>query len=411
MKFEYYIAKRFSSAENKKRMSRPAVRIAITGIALGLAVMLISIATVVGFKSEVSRQVIGFGSHIQILPQQETTDSNPTSISIDSLTEERLKQSANIKAVQHIATRSGIIHTDKAFKGVILKGVDDTYNWDFFCKNLVTGSTLQSDSTPNGALISQYIADAMMLDTGDRFNIYFVDKNLRARRFVVKGIYQTTFSDYDKLYIITHSNTIQNVNGWSDKEYSSLELLVKDFGKCEQTASEAYDIVTYTNPSQNQRYKSESIISITPTIFDWLKMLDMNAVVILVLMILVSGFCVISGLLILILERSATIGLFKSIGATDTTIRRIFLAQGMILICRGLLWGNVIGLSIILTQYYTHIIPLDASSYYVDFVPVELSFTTWFIVNISLACIALLMLVGPSYLVTRISPAEAMRRD
>lgn len=251
----------------------------------------------------------------------------------------------------------------------------------------------------------------MNLRVGDSFVVYIVTDGLRARKFTVAGIYQTTFADYDKLYILTDINQIQRLNHWADNQYSSLEILVNDYSRLNQTSSDLFNkIITYSH-NTNILYRVETIESLTPQIFDWLAMLDMNAVVIIILMLAVSGFCVISGLLILILERSATIGLLKSLGANNWTIRRIFLTQSAYLISRGMLWGNIIGLLIVAIQYFTHIIPLDPTSYYVDHVPVYLSFSAWLLINIGLAIASILMLVGPSYFVTRISPAEAMRKE
>ena len=409
MKLEYFIARRFSSAENRKYTSRPAVRIAVIGIALGIAVMLIAIAVIVGFKQEVSRQIIGFGSHIQILPQYSAQTTELQQVVLDTTTTSRLRQLPNVSDVQNVVSRSGIIHTSTAFQGVVLKGVDSTYNWDFFNQNIVCGHPLDNDSTPQAALISRAMADAMMLDTADRFDVYFVDSSLRARRFTVAGIYQTTFADYDKLFILTNLGTMQQLNGWEEGCYSQIEILVNKFERCALTSSDIFSIIA-SDPNY-ANYRVETIQTLTPQIFDWLDMLDMNAVVILILMTIVSGFCIISGLLILILERSATIGLFKSLGATNSTIRRIFLAQGSILITKGMLWGNVIGLMIVAIQHYTHLIPLDPSAYYVNFVPMNLTFTLWLIINIAVAIIAMLMLVAPTCVTTHISPAEAMRRE
>ena len=251
----------------------------------------------------------------------------------------------------------------------------------------------------------------MNLRIGDSFVVYIVTDGLRARKFTVAGIYQTTFADYDKLYILTDINKIQRLNRWEDNQYSSLEILVNDYSRLNQASADLFNrIITYSH-NTDILYRVETIESLTPQIFDWLAMLDMNAIVIIILMLAVSGFCVISGLLILILERSATIGLLKSLGANNWTIRRIFLTQSAYLISRGMLWGNIIGLLIIATQYFTHIIPLDPTSYYVDHVPVYLSLTAWLLINIGLAIASVLMLVGPSYFVTRISPAEAMRKE
>ena len=408
-----FIANRFNREErDNKKMSRPAVRIAIIGIALGLAVMLLSIAVIVGFKREVRNQIIGFGSHIQIMSYNNYNSLNSEPITLTPQLDSLLQSTPNITDIQHIATQPGIIHTEKAFQGILLKGIDSTYNWDFFSKNLIEGSIPHSSFlTPNSSLISSSIARTMNLRVGDSFVVYIVTDGLRARKFTVAGIYQTTFADYDKLYILTDINQIQRLNHWADNQYSSLEILVNDYSRLNQTSSDLFNkIITYSH-NTNILYRVETIESLTPQIFDWLAMLDMNAVVIIILMLAVSGFCVISGLLILILERSATIGLLKSLGTNNWAIRRIFLTQSAYLISRGMLWGNIIGLLIVAIQYFTHIIPLDPTSYYVDHVPVYLSFSAWLLINIGLAIASILMLVGPSYFVTRISPAEAMRKE
>ena len=412
-KFELFIANRFNREErNNKSMSRPAVRIAIIGITLGLAVMLISIAVIIGFKSEVRNQIIGFGSHIQIMSYNNYNSLQSEPITHTPQLDSLLKITPNISDIQHIATQPGIIHTEEAFQGILLKGVDSTYNWDFFSQNLIEGSILHSSFlTPNSSLISSSIAHTMNLKIGDSYTVYFASNNgLRARKFTVVGIYQTTFADYDKLYILTDISHIQRLNQWADNQFSTLEILVNDYSHLNQTATDLFNKIIIYSHNTDILYRVETIESLTPQIFDWLAMLDMNAIVIIILMLAVSGFCVISGLLILILERSATIGLLKSLGANNWTIRKIFLTQSAYLISHGMIWGNIIGLLIIAIQYFTHIIPLDPTSYYVDHVPVQLSLSAWLLINIGLASASILMLVGPSYFVTRISPAEAMRK-
>jgi lipoprotein-releasing system permease protein len=251
----------------------------------------------------------------------------------------------------------------------------------------------------------------MGLKIGDSFTVYIVTDQLRARKFNVSGIYQTTFSDYDKLYIITDISHIQRLNRWEANQYTSLEILVDDYSQLRTTSSALFDkVIEYANAS-NELCRVETIETLTPQIFDWLAMLDMNAVVIIFLMLAVSGFCVISGLLILILERSATIGLLKTLGASNWTIRKIFLLQSGYMISRGMLWGNLVALVLIGVQYFTHAIPLDPASYYVDHVPVHLTIASWLMINVGLAVASMLMLVVPSHFVTRISPSEAMRRD
>ena len=429
-KFELFIANRFNREErDNKSMSRPAVRIAIIGITLGLAVMLISIAVIIGFKSEVRNQIIGFGSHIQVMSYNNYNSLQTEPVNLTPQLDSLLKTTPNVSDIQHIATQPGIIHTEEAFQGILLKGVDSTYNWEFFSQNLIEGTTeilspcLRGTSgaegvnnssllTPNSSLISSSIARTMNLTVGDSYTVYFAsNNNLRARKFTVSGIYQTTFADYDKLYIITDINHIQRLNRWEENQFSSLEILVDDYSRLNQTAADLFNKIILYSHNTDILYRVETIETLTPQIFDWLDMLDMNAIVIIILMLAVSGFCVISGLLILILERSATIGLLKSLGANNWTIRKIFLTQSAYLISRGMLWGNIIGITIIAIQYFTHAIPLDPTSYYVDHVPVQLSLSAWLLINIGLATASILMLVGPSYFVTRISPAEAMRKE
>ena len=350
-----FIANRFNREErDNKKMSRPAVRIAIIGIALGLAVMLLSIAVIVGFKREVRNQITGFGSHIQIMSYNNYNSLETEPITLTPQLDSLLHSTPNISDIQHIATQPGIIHTPDAFQGILLKGIDSTYNWDFFSKNLLEGSTLNSQlSTLNSAVISSSIASTMNLRVGDSFVVYIVTDGLRARKFTVAGIYQTTFADYDKLYILTDISQIQRLNQWADNQYSSLEILVNDYSRLNQTSADLFNKIIAYSHDTDILYRVETIESLTPQIFDWLAMLDMNAVVIIILMLAVSGFCVISGLLILILERSATIGLLKSLGANNWTIRRIFLTQSTYLISRGMLWGNIIGLLLISIQHFT----------------------------------------------------------
>lgn len=412
MKFEYFIANRFNHEYNKeKKMSRPAIRIATTGVVLGMAVMIIALAVIIGFKKEVRNQIAGFGSHIQILPQQFMNDSQENFITPDKEFISEINSIKGVKTVQNIAQKAGIIQTENAFQGILLKGVDNTYNWDFFKKNLIEGSLLSevNDSIKNGAIISSYISKSMMLNVGDTFTTYFVTNTLRARKFIVTGIYQTTFSDYDKLYIITDISHVQRLNNWSEGQLSSLEIIVDNYSDIDNITSEVYSVIAENN--SDIRYRVETIESLSQQIFDWLELLDMNAIVILVLMFAVSGFCTISGLLILILERSATIGLFKALGAGNLKIRKIFLAQAAYIIGKGMLWGNILGLSIIGIQYLTHIIKLDPASYYVDFVPVSLPFWMWLILNIITGVMSIIILVAPSYFVTKITPAQAMRKE
>lgn len=413
MKFEHFIAQRLSSGLNSgKDMSHPAVRIAVMSIAVGMAVMLVAMAVVVGFKREVRNQVIGFGSHISIFSGDGYDPVSSEAIVVDDSIENMVLSCHNVAKLQHIVSQAGIINTPSAFQGVILKGIDHTFDWNFFEKHILSGTILKNDTADNGAIISSAMANTLSLDLNDDFIVYFVTDRLRARRFTVRGIYETTFADYDKLYIITHLSNIRQINGFADYEYSSLELIVRDYDAVDYTAAELFSKLSVMNRNPLPKYyKVETIETLTPQIFSWLGMLDINAVVILILMLAVSGFCVISGLLILILERRPTIGLLKSLGANNSSIRKIFILQGATLVTKGTVYGNAIGLAIIAIQYFTHIIPLDPVSYYVNHVPVYLSFTTWLGLNVGMAGAAMLMLYIPTLIVTGIAPAETMQRE
>lgn len=403
MRFERFIARRFSrDLSGGEEMSRPAIRIAIAGIALGLAVMIISVAVVIGFKREVTRQVTGFGSHIIISSFDGFGDLDETPIEPSDSILNCLRNVKNVREVQRVGRKPGVIQTENAFQGVILKGVDDTYCWDFFSDRLLQGEIDSLNEVSNWAIISQKMAEQMELGMGERFTVYFVGDKLRARRFTVKGIYQTTFSEYDKLYILTDISHIRQLNKWNGQECTSLELLVDDWLMLDQTQSDVFDALM----NEGDAYSVETITGKVPQIFEWLDMLDMNAVIILTLMMLVSGFCIIAGLLILVLERTQTIGLLKAMGATNRCIRHIFMIQSLFLIGWGLLWGNILGLSLIGIQYFTGVMPLDASAYYVDHVPVWLPWQWWIILNVGMVVIGMLMLIGPSHIVSKIKAKE-----
>lgn len=403
MLFERFIARRFSrELSGGEEMSRPAIRIAITGIALGLAVMIISIAVVVGFKREVTRQVTGFGSHIIVSSFDGFSELDETPIEVKDEQLELLGKIKNVAEVQRVGRKPGILEAENAFQGIMLKGVDETYCWDFFRERMVEGSIDSLEGTDNWAIVSRRMANQMQLEMNKKFTLYFVGERLKARRFIVKGIYETTFAEYDKIYILTDISVIRQLNKWEKNQCTALELLVdnwKDLNKTQNAVLEAL-------AQDEELYTVETITSKVPQIFDWLAMLDINAVIILILMMLVSGFCIISGMLILVLERTQTIGLLKALGATNRSIRHIFLIQSLYLIGWGMLWGNILGLVLVAVQYYAKVISLDATAYYVDHVPVFLPAEWWIALNIGMVIIGMLMVVGPSHIVSHIKPKE-----
>jgi len=413
MSIEYFIAKRIHFQQGKKNISRPAVRIAIVGIALGLAVMLISVAVVIGFKNEIRNKTIGFGGHIQItnFDNNNTYAMNP--IKMDNLLMNNIKSIQGVKHIQRFATKPGIIKTDTEFQGIVIKGVEKGYDWDFFQRNLVEGRVLDvSKSEPsNEIVISKYLATLLQLKLGDSFLTYFIQDQIRARKFKIVGIYCTNFIEYDKLILLTDMRQVQQLNSWEPAAFSGLEIQITDFDSIDEMGDKVYDATANRFNDEGKAFTTQTIKQLNPQIFSWLDLLDMNVWVILFLMLSVAGFNMISGLLILILERTNMIGILKSLGATNWSVRKIFLYHSFFLIGKGMLWGNVIGLSLCALQYFTGIIPLDPEAYYVAKVPISFNIMYILFLNVGTLLASLLMMIGPSYLITKITPAKIIRYE
>lgn len=412
MNLELFIAKKIHfSKEGDKQVTPPAVRIAMIGIALGLAVMILSVAIVIGFKKEVRNKVIGFGSHIQItnFDNNSSYETHPIAVS-DSLYRV-LASMPGIRHVEPFATKPGILKTDEDFQGIVLKGVDENFDWSFFSSNLKEGDTfaVTPDKSTTDVLISRYLADLLKLKVGDSFLTYFVQEEVRARKFHIAGIYETGFVDYDKLFVIADIKQIQKLNGWEKDQVSGLELLVDDYGKLDEITENVDTALGETEDRSGNSFYTRSVKDLNPMIFNWLDVLDMNVVIILVLMLAVAGFTMISGLLIIILERTNMIGILKALGENNTRIRKIFLYISFFLIGKGMLYGNAIGILLCLIQAYFRLLKLDPSVYYLDAVPVDLSIGSLLLLNAGTLLAAMLMMLGPSYLITKISPAKTIR--
>ena len=413
MNLPLFIARRihFSKENNKKKVSKPAVRIALGGIALGLAVMILSLAIVVGFKNEVGRKVMGFGSHIQItsLTNNRTYDLPPISFS-DTLIS-AIKAVPNVSYTQITATKPAIIKTKTDFQGIVLKGVDAHYNWDFFKEYLKEGELpVYNDSTAsNEVLISKKQADALKLSVGDKFICYFIQDQVRLRQFTISGIYSTGLADFDKLFIMSDIQHIRMLNNWNENTATSIEVFVNDLDNLSDISYNIY-LATARNFTGNYNpYYTRSIYELQPQIFGWLSLLDLNMVIILILMFSVASFTMISGLLIIILEKTTLIGTLKVLGANNWTIRKIFLYQASFLIGKAMLWGNVIGLGMYFIQKYLKVVKLDPEVYFVDYAPVELIPWQAVALNIGVGVAILCILVIPSYLIAKISPAKSIK--
>lgn len=412
MNLELFIAKRIHfSKEGDRQVTPPAVRIAIIGIALGLAVMILSVAIVIGFKKEVRNKVIGFGSHIQITNFDNNSSYESTPIAVSDSLLQALHAFPGVRHVETFATKMGIMKTDNDFQGVVLKGVDTDYDWSFFRNNLKEGDilTINPDKTSTDVIISRYLSSLLGLKLGDSFQTYFVQEDIRARKFTITGIYETGFLDYDKLFVLVDIKQVRRLNGWEKDQVSGLELVVDDYDDLDQTAEDLYFDLVEKQDRNGNTYFVRSVKEMNPMIFNWLDVLDINVVVILVLIFAVAGFTMISGLLIIILERTNMIGILKALGENNTNIRKVFLYISFFLIGKGMLWGNVIGIAICLIQSHFHIIKLDPSTYYLDAVPIDLSILSLVLLNIGTLCASMLMMLGPSYLITKIDPAKSIR--
>lgn len=412
LSLELFIAKRIHfSKEGDRQVTPPAVRIAMIGIALGLAVMILSVAIIVGFKKEVRNKVIGFGSHIQITNFDSNTSYELTPIAVSDTLLEHLDTFPGIRHVEAFATKQGILKTDTDFQGIVLKGVDSNYDWTFFKDNLNEGDifTIDPEKATTDVIISQYISDLMGLKVGDSFLSYFVQDDVRARKLHITGIYETGFLDYDKLFVIADIKQIRRLNGWKADQVSGLELLVDDYNNLDPIAEDLYFDLAEKQDRMGNSYYTRSVKELNPMIFNWLDVLDINVVIILILMMAVAGFTMISGLLIIILERTNMIGILKALGQNNASIRKIFLYVSFFLIGKGMLWGNLIGISICLIQSHFRILSLDPSIYYLKSVPIDLSILSLVLLNIGTLCAAMLMMLGPSYLITKIDPAKSIR--
>lgn len=410
--WKFFIARRiYRSREGEKEVSKPAVRIAMAGIAIGLAVMIVSVAVVIGFKHQVRDKVIGMGSDIVVssIEGAQLYQMNPV-VANDSL----LSVIWNIPQVSHVqryATKPGMIMTADNFQGMIVKGVAQEYDWTYLKVHLQEGEipALTDSVASNRVLVSRSMADKLSLKVGDKLYTYYIEGNVRARRLTVSGIFQTNFSAFDDYFLITDMYTVRRLNGWEPDQVGGVEVAVSDYRFLDSVNDEIRGHIQEQTDRYGAIYCSRTSEELYPQIFAWLDLLDTNVWVILILMIGVAGFTMISGLLIIILERTQMIGVLKALGADNASIRQIFLSFSVFLIGRGMCWGNVIGLSCCLIQYFFEPIKLDPTTYYVNAVPVELHLGWIVLLNVCTLLVSVGMLVGPSYLISHIHPAKSIR--
>ncbi len=417
MNFPLFIARRIYSDHigDQQKVSKPAIRIAVAGVAIGLAVMIISVCVVLGFKHTIRDKVVGFGSHIQVAnfyTLQSSAIDQPVAIG-DSMMNV-LKRTDGVKHVQRFAMKQGILKTDNDFLGVMFKGVGPEFDSTFIHKSMVEGCIphFSDQQSTNRILISKDMASKLRVKAGDRIFAYFIGEGgVRTRRFTISGIYQTNLAQYDKTTCFCDLYTARKLNAWTDDMVTGAELTVNDFKQLSTTANDIINRVNRTQDQYGNTFSSKTIRELSPQIFSWLDLLDLNVWIILAIMTAVAVVTMISGLLIIILERTTMIGVLKALGARNSTVRHTFLWFAAFIIGKGLLIGDALALALILLQKFTGFAKLDPQTYYVDVVPVELDWTLIVALNIATMLIALFVLIAPSYLVSHIHPAKSMRYE
>ena len=409
LNLEYFIAKRLiTSKEYKSSISAPIIKIAIAAIAIGMVMMIISIATGIGLQQKIRQKVAAFNGHIIISNFDENesqVSTKPVSIKQDFYP--KFKNIDGIHHVQAVATKAGIIRTESAFEGIIFKGVGKDYNWNNLKEYIVKGRipNLSANLNPE-VIISQYLANRLNLKVGDKFNTFFMKENgnqlPNLRVFTIVGIYNSGFQEFDSTYIIGDIRHLQRINRWQPDQVGSFEVFIDDFTQIKQKGAEVYD-------QTSSLLDTKTIIEKYYYIFEWLRLFDFNIIVILIVMIVVATINMVVALLVMILERTQMIGILKSLGADNWSVRKIFLYNASYLIFKGLLWGNIIGIGLLLIQKYFGVIQLNPENYYVNQAPVYINWFYILLLNIGTILICMLVLFLPSYIITKISPVKAIK--
>lgn len=386
------------------RVSRPVVRLAITGIALGFSAMILSVAIVKGFKQEIQDKVLGFSSHIHISKYDANQSFESSPMEGGAELASSLAAIDGVTHVQAFAIKAGIVRKGSDIEGIVAKGVDAGYDWEFFRKCLIEGElpAYRAGQRSVDILVSSALARKLNLTSGDSLITYFIQQPPRARKFKIAGVYETGLEEFDAKFIFCDLAQIRKLNDWNDSTVGGMEIAISDFSRLDDIAESVY-------AASGSELDVHTVQEMYPQIFDWLGLQDINAIVIIILMVIVAGINMIAALLVLILERVGTIGSLKAMGGSDRAIRSIFLRIAGMLIGRGLLWGNLIGIGVCLLQNHFHWIKLDQDSYYIAYVPVRLLITDLLWMNLGTLAVCTLMMVVPTLLIARIPPVKALR--
>jgi lipoprotein-releasing system permease protein len=411
LNLEYFIAKRLITAKDyKSSISAPIIKIAISAIAIGMIMMIVSVATGIGLQQKIREKVSAFNGHI-IISNYDNNQSEVTLVPISKKQDfyPKFTSVPGISHIQAIATKAGIIRTETAFEGIILKGVGKDYQWNNIKEYLISGKLPDFSKDLNQeVLISQFLGTRLNLKVGDSFNTFFIkegqNKLPNIRRFKITGIFNSGFQEFDATYVIGDIRHLQRINKWSPDEVGAFEVFVNDFNNIKTTGEQVYEETSST-------LDTKTIIEKYSYIFEWLQLFDLNIIIILVVMILVATINMVVALLVLILERTQMIGILKALGADNWSVRKIFLYNAFYLIVRGLFWGNLIGISLLLIQEYFGIIKLNPENYYVNQAPVYLNLGYVLLLNLLTVTVCFLVLLIPSYIITKISPVKAIRFD
>jgi lipoprotein-releasing system permease protein len=409
LNYELFIAKRIIAGKKyKNSISSPIIKIAITAIALGIIIMLIAVATGAGLQHKIRDKMAGFKGHIQIV----NYDTNNSDVSTTSVKKEQdfyptFKNIEGIKNVQVFANKAGILRTKTDFEGIIFKGVSTDYDWSFFKEYLIAGKVPDfNQPRTREVLLSQTVMNRLQLKLNDTILATFIktvhSKLPSNKKYIISGIYSTGFLQFDKSMMIGDIREVQKLNKWTENEVGGFEVLIDDFDEVDKIGDKVYNSISAT-------LNSKTIVETYYNVFEWIKLFDNNVWFIIAIMILIAGINMITALLVLILERVQMIGILKSLGSSNTSIRKIFLYNASYLILKGLFWGNVIGLSIIGIQHYFKIITLDPETYYVSTMPVYISVTAILLLNIGTLLLCFLMLIIPSYIITKITPSKSIK--
>lgn len=407
-----FVAKRIYHDGGRGRASASAISIATAGVAVGILVMIVSICVTIGFQREIRDRVVSLVGNVQVINSQSLYRNHSLPIQITDSLMDGLAAVPHVAHVQRFALCPGMLKTNEAFRGILLRGVDASFDSRFLADNLVSGAvpSFGNDDAPSDSiLLSAEMASLLQVSTGEKLYAYFFDKSLRTRRFVVSGIYKTNMADFDSNMCYADARLVQRLAGWAPDQYSGAELMLDDFDSMDEVSGQVSSMLFMREDAYGQFFASPRVDELFPQIFSWLALLDTNVAAILILMICVAGVTMVSGLLVIILERTRFIGLMKAMGSTNGQLRQTFLYLSAMILVRGMLFGNAIAFAFLVLQKMTGIVSLDPANYYLDRVPVYFPWTGIILVNILTIVVCVMVLVAPTYVVSRIHPAKSIR--